>query len=141
VASHQNISLSLTEVSGNQNAKTSGGVTEECASNATPDASKAKFTISSLGHVTVSCDSPTATLLCSVMTATSGFTQSGILPETFSVELTTEAGYTQVPHRNKPAADGPRYKSLGNSWAVPNVAWIGRRIQEVEAMGQLRAAA
>ncbi len=26
------------------------------------------------------------------------------------------------------AADGPRYKALGNSWAVPNVAWIGRRI-------------
>ncbi len=24
--------------------------------------------------------------------------------------------------------DGPRYKALGNSWAVPNVAWIGRRI-------------
>jgi DNA (cytosine-5)-methyltransferase 1 len=26
------------------------------------------------------------------------------------------------------AADGPRYKALGNSWAVPNVRWIGRRI-------------
>jgi DNA (cytosine-5)-methyltransferase 1 len=25
--------------------------------------------------------------------------------------------------------DGPRYKALGNSWAVPNVRWIGRRIQ------------
>ena len=24
--------------------------------------------------------------------------------------------------------DGPRYKALGNSWAVPNVTWIGRRI-------------
>ena len=38
------------------------------------------------------------------------------------------------------AADGPRYKALGNSWAVPNVAWIGRRIQAVESL-QLRAAA
>lgn len=27
------------------------------------------------------------------------------------------------------AADGPRYKALGNSWAVPNVRWIGERIQ------------
>ena len=27
-------------------------------------------------------------------------------------------------------ADGPRYKALGNSWAVPCAAWIGRRIQE-----------
>jgi DNA (cytosine-5)-methyltransferase 1 len=29
------------------------------------------------------------------------------------------------------AADGPRYKALGNSWAVPNVRWIGRRIEAV----------
>jgi DNA (cytosine-5)-methyltransferase 1 len=41
-------------------------------------------------------------------------------------------GYTNVPHRNKPAADGPRYKSLGNSMAVPVMAWIGKRIQMVE---------
>lgn len=26
--------------------------------------------------------------------------------------------------------DGPRYKALGNSWAVPVVRWIGKRIQE-----------
>lgn len=25
--------------------------------------------------------------------------------------------------------DGPRYKALGNSWAVPVVRWIGARIQ------------
>ena len=38
-------------------------------------------------------------------------------------------GYTNVPYRNKPAADGPRYKALGNSWAVPCARWIGQRIQ------------
>ncbi|WP_423828240.1 DNA cytosine methyltransferase [Solimicrobium silvestre] len=27
------------------------------------------------------------------------------------------------------SADGPRYKSLGNSMAVPVMAWIGARIQ------------
>lgn len=27
------------------------------------------------------------------------------------------------------SADGPRYKALGNSWAVPKFAWLGRRIQ------------
>ena len=27
-------------------------------------------------------------------------------------------------------ADGPRYKQLGNSWAVPKFTWLGRRIQE-----------
>lgn len=42
--------------------------------------------------------------------------------------------YTQVPHRNKPAADGPRYKALGNSMAVPVMKWIGERIAAVEAI-------
>jgi hypothetical protein len=42
--------------------------------------------------------------------------------------------YTLIPVRGKPAADGPRYKALGNSMAVPVMAWIGRRIQMVEDM-------
>lgn len=40
--------------------------------------------------------------------------------------------YTLVSYRGKPAADGPRYKALGNSMAVPVMAWIGRRIQAVQ---------
>jgi DNA (cytosine-5)-methyltransferase 1 len=42
--------------------------------------------------------------------------------------------YTLVTHRNKPAADGPRYKALGNSMAVPCMAWIGERIAKVDAL-------
>jgi DNA (cytosine-5)-methyltransferase 1 len=42
--------------------------------------------------------------------------------------------WTLVPHRGKPAADGPRYKALGNSMAVPVMAWIGQRIAAVEAI-------
>ena len=42
--------------------------------------------------------------------------------------------YTNVPHRGKPAADGPRYKSLGNSMAVPVMRWIGERIEMVESI-------
>ena len=39
--------------------------------------------------------------------------------------------YTNIPWRKKEESpDGPRYKALGNSWAVPNVRWIGKRIQE-----------
>lgn len=38
-------------------------------------------------------------------------------------------GWTDIPFRNKPAADGPRYKALGNSMAVPVMRWIGQRIQ------------
>jgi DNA (cytosine-5)-methyltransferase 1 len=40
--------------------------------------------------------------------------------------------YTLIPHRGKSAADGPRYKVLGNSMAVPVMRWIGERIQAVE---------
>lgn len=40
-------------------------------------------------------------------------------------------GYTAVEYRGKPAADGPRYKALGNSMAVPVMAWIGKRIDAV----------
>ena len=36
--------------------------------------------------------------------------------------------WTLVPHRNKTAADGPRYKAIGNSMAVPVMRWIGERI-------------
>lgn len=37
-------------------------------------------------------------------------------------------GYTQVPSRGKPAADGPRYKALGNSMCVNVMHWIGKEI-------------
>jgi len=38
-------------------------------------------------------------------------------------------GYTNIPWRKAAESpDGPRYKALGNSWAVPVVAWIGKRI-------------
>ena len=43
--------------------------------------------------------------------------------------------HTMIPWRNKPAdqcPDGPRYKALGNSMAVPCMAWIGKRIDAVE---------
>ena len=41
--------------------------------------------------------------------------------------------YTLIPYRGKPASDGPRYKALGNSMAVPVMRWIGERIAMVEA--------
>lgn len=39
--------------------------------------------------------------------------------------------YSNIPWRNSP--DSPRYKALGNSWAVPVVAWIGSRIHDAVA--------
>jgi DNA (cytosine-5)-methyltransferase 1 len=41
--------------------------------------------------------------------------------------------YTLVEYRKKPAADGPRYRALGNSMAVPVMRWIGERIAMVES--------
>ena len=42
--------------------------------------------------------------------------------------------YTLVEYRKKPAADGPRYRALGNSMAVPVMRWIGERIQQVDRL-------
>ena len=42
--------------------------------------------------------------------------------------------YTLVEYRGKLAADGPRYRSLGNSMAVPVMRWIGERIAAVDAI-------
>jgi DNA (cytosine-5)-methyltransferase 1 len=42
--------------------------------------------------------------------------------------------HTLVPWKGKPAADGPRYKAVGNSMAVPVMRWIGRRI--LDASGE-----
>ena len=47
--------------------------------------------------------------------------------------------YTLISHRGKPAADGPRYKALGNSMAVPVMRWIGERIAMVEAAQEAAA--
>jgi DNA (cytosine-5)-methyltransferase 1 len=49
--------------------------------------------------------------------------------------------YTAVPYRGKPAADGPRYKALGNSMAVPVMRFIGERIAAVEALSSESLAA
>ena len=43
--------------------------------------------------------------------------------------------WTRIAYRNKPpelCPDGPRYKAIGNSWAVPVVRWIGEKIKEVD---------
>ncbi len=46
-------------------------------------------------------------------------------------------GYTAIRWRGKPAADGPRYKALGNSMAVNVMRWIGQRIAAVDQIAPL----
>jgi DNA (cytosine-5)-methyltransferase 1 len=42
--------------------------------------------------------------------------------------------YTLIPLNGKMMADGPRYKMLGNSMAVPVMRWIGERINKIESI-------
>lgn len=49
-------------------------------------------------------------------------------------------GWTKIPYKGKPAdecPDGPRYKAIGNSMAVPVMRWIGERIDMFER-GEMR---
>lgn len=48
--------------------------------------------------------------------------------------------YTLIPYRGKSSADGPRYKALGNSMAVPVMRWIGERIEQVNSLGKMMEA-
>jgi DNA (cytosine-5)-methyltransferase 1 len=44
--------------------------------------------------------------------------------------------YTEIPWRGKTETpDGPRYKALGNSMAVPVMQWIGEGIDDVNSLG------
>lgn len=51
--------------------------------------------------------------------------------------------YTAIPWRKKPASecpDGPRYRALGNSMAVPVMRWVGARIAaNTAAMAEIGA--
>lgn len=52
--------------------------------------------------------------------------------------------FTAIPWRGKApeqCPDGPRYKALGNSWAVNCGQWIFDRIRHVEAITNSEAAA
>lgn len=44
-------------------------------------------------------------------------------------------GWTDIPYKGRAhPPDGPRYKALGNSWAVPCARWIGERMEQVDAI-------
>lgn len=43
--------------------------------------------------------------------------------------------WTRVPYRNKPAnscPDGPRYRAIGNGWALPVARWVFERVEMVD---------
>ena len=61
-----------------------------------------------------------------VLAAISGFIPTKTFEKnSFVLKIEFSAGYTLLPGYD---ADGPRYKALGNSMAVPCMRWIGERI-------------
>lgn len=49
-------------------------------------------------------------------------------------------GYTAITYRGKPAADGPRYRAIGNSMAVPIIRLVLERIEQFERVTRSAAA-
>jgi DNA (cytosine-5)-methyltransferase 1 len=47
--------------------------------------------------------------------------------------------YTLIKHKNRWASDSARYRSLGNSMAVPVMRWIGERMEAVETIAEKTA--
>lgn len=73
--------------------------------------------------------------------------QGAFVPEHYAVRRLTPRecerlqglpdDWTNVPWRRKPyAPDGPRYRAIGNAWAVNVGRWVGERIQLVEDWGR-----
>jgi site-specific DNA-cytosine methylase len=52
----------------------------------------------------------------------------------FNAVVDFETDYTLIQRNGKPVADGPRYKGLGNSMAVPVMHWLGKRISQCSAL-------
>jgi site-specific DNA-cytosine methylase len=57
-----------------------------------------------------------------------------LMPEECELLQGFPKGHTLVLYRGKLMADGPRYKALGNSWAVPCARWIGQRMDMLEGL-------
>lgn len=131
--SQQSIRLSIPVPPGIANVERSGPGTEVPVLDAMSGPIMGTFTTSSLGRVTKNSDSIAETLCCSVLRAIAGFIPEKTLPRSFSIDVVVEYPYTLIPWKGKePSAcpDGPRYKALGNSMAVPVMGYIGRQIQQ-----------
>lgn len=135
-ASHPHINPSLAQPNGSPFVELSGQEIDAFANDAETFTAKAsaftKSITSQAGQSSLSCSETLETLCCFATAAISSCIQEKTnWASSYEISVEVAQGYTAVPHRGKPAADGPRYKSLGNSWAVPNVRWIGQRIDAV----------
>ena len=71
---------------------------------------------------------------CQAESARAGSTVRRLSPIEAERLMGLPDNFTAVPHRGKPMADGPRYRLLGNSFAVNVARWIGERIALFESI-------
>lgn len=91
-----------------------------------------KSITSEVGENSQNLDILYQTLCSCVGAAISGFIQEQMWEKSlFSIEVEVTKGYTIIPWKKGESPDGHRYKALGNSMAVPVMAWIGKRIGEI----------
>jgi DNA (cytosine-5)-methyltransferase 1 len=112
---------------------TGGGVTEDGTGRGAPLIPVESFTRQSGGD----CRGPDPQATASVLTkdqtpAITGSAVRHLTPRECERLQGFSDDYTLIPFRGKPAADGPRYRALGNSMAVPVMVWIGKRIEAVD---------
>lgn len=138
----QSIKNSLGPRSGSVFVPLCGAEIEEFASDVerfTQETSRCmKSIISEVGQNSQSYEKSLTILYCFVAAAISSFIPEKILAQSsYDISIETVMGHTMIPWRGKPAEecpDGPRYKALGNSMAVPVMRWIGARIaRQLEA--------
>jgi hypothetical protein len=125
------------DVNGNQSVDSCGQDTADFVVDVTLDQNSDTFTTFALGRTSPKVISTRATLCCSVLRVIAGCIPDATLPESFCIDLMIESEWTAIPWKNKPASecpDGPRYKAMGNSFAVPVVRWIGQRLNAVARM-------
>ena len=142
-ASLPSISGSSCPLNGSAHVRLSGRVIAELAADGeslTAEVSRCtKFITSQPGPDSQSFALILETSLCCVAAAIVSCIQRPTSPaSSFAVIVETTTPYTLIPWRKKPpedCPDGPRYKALGNSWAVPCVRWIGLRLaRHLEAL-------
>lgn len=117
----------------------SGQETDALASDAMQFTSMAshfmKFTTSEPGPNSQNSEPTLETWCCCVVAAINGFIPEQIRnASSYALRIEGVTGYTAIPYRGGVAADGPRYKALGNSMAVPVMRWIGERIAAADRL-------
>jgi hypothetical protein len=134
VESLANIKHSLTHLNGSKLVNLYGQNIKELATDAEKFTTKLAECLKSItlevGSSSRSSDIAFSTLCYFVTSAISSFIPEQIQQDnTYSIKISIVNGYINIAWRG----DSPRYKALGNSWAVPVILWIGLRIHDALA--------